>query len=85
MIPGSFGKWFQNFGDLLKLTQDEDFRKFLANPKVQTLMENEGFKRAIQEKNISKLMANPEFSEILSDPEVRTALEGMQMKFGKAP
>ena len=82
-FPESFGKLFQNFGDLVKLTKDEGFRKFLSNPKVQSLMNDPEFKCAVQEKNVFKLMANREFSELLQDPEVRSALEGMRAKFEK--
>ena len=81
---GSLGNFFQNFDDLVKLSKDEEFRKFISNPKVQALMKNEEFKHAVQEKNMSKLVANKEFTEIMSDPEVRSVLEGMQKKFGKS-
>ena len=84
MIPGSFGKLFRNFGDLVKLAKDEDFQRFFANQKVQTLMKNEEFKRAVEEKDFLKLAANPEFTELLKDPEVGLALEGMKGKFHKS-
>ena len=76
-------EFFQNWNELSKLAQDEDFRKFIAHPKVQGLMKNDGFKQAVQEKNVFKLIANPEFNELLRDPEVRVVLEGMGKKYGK--
>lgn len=83
VISGSFGKLFRNFDDLLKLAKDENFKKFLTNPKARALIKNEEFKRAVQEKNVFKLMANQEFVKLLSDPEIRSALEGMNQKFNK--
>ncbi len=80
-IPGSFGKPFGDFNNLLKLAKDENFKKFLAHPKVQTLMRNEEFKRAVQEKDVFKLMGNQEFRELLQDPEIRSALDEMNKKF----
>ena len=84
MFPESLGKSFQNFGDLFKLAQDESFQKFFTNPKVQAAMQNQEFKKAVEEKNVFKLMANQEFSDLFKDPEVRFALEGMHKKFGKS-
>ena len=75
--------FFSNINDLIKLARDEDFQKFLANPKVQVLMKNSEFQRAVKEKNISQLTLNPEFSELVKDPEVRTTLENLGRKFQK--
>lgn len=82
-FPESFGKLLQNFDGLAKLAKDKDFQKFLSNPKVQSLMGDSEFKRAVQEKNVFKLMANHDFGKLLHDPEVRAALEGMRTKFEK--
>jgi len=67
----------------LNLAKDENFQKFLTNPKVQGLMKNEEFKRAVQEKNMFKLMANQEFTKLLNDPEIQSALQGIQQKFNQ--
>lgn len=75
--------FFSNFNDLLKLAQDEYFRKFLLNPKVQALMKDKEFEKAVKEKNISKLVSHPEFSEVLKDPEIASALEQMRLNFQK--
>ncbi|OGW87109.1 MAG: hypothetical protein A3C35_06970 [Omnitrophica bacterium RIFCSPHIGHO2_02_FULL_46_11] len=74
---------FQNLSDLFQLAQDENFKKFLSHPGVQTLMKDSEFQRAVREKNFIKLMANPEFADLLKDSEVRSALAGMQEKFKK--
>lgn len=76
-----FGGLFRNFDDLLKFSRNENFRKFLTDPRVQSLMANQEFKKAVQEKNVFKLMTNPEFTELLKDPEIRAALEGLHRKF----
>ncbi|MBI4357874.1 MAG: hypothetical protein HY584_01120 [Candidatus Omnitrophica bacterium] len=83
-FPESFGRLLGNFGDLVQLAKDENFRKFLSHPKVQSLMNDPEFKRAVEEKNVFKLMANPEFRELVEDPEVRSALEGMRAKYEKS-
>ena len=78
-----FGGLFQNFGELLKLAQDKDFQKFLLNPKIRALMQDQKFQRAVKEKNFFKLTANQEFAELLKDPEVSSALEEVRKKFEK--
>lgn len=83
MSPDPFGKLFRNFDDLVQLAKDENFRRFLGNPKVQALLRNEEFKRAVQEKDFSKLTTNAEFRELLEDPEIRSALEAMHSKFDR--
>lgn len=70
---------FKDLSKLAQLSQDENFRKFLANPKVQELMLDEEFKKAVQQKNMMKLVSNAKFSELMRDPEIRTSLEA----FGK--
>ena len=73
-----FGGFYENFGDFVKLAKNEHFQKFLSHPKVQTLMSDEEFRKAIQEKNVFKLLSHSEFNELLRDSEVRSALQGMQ-------
>ena len=75
--------FFGNLNDLIKLAQDQDFRKFLGNPKVQVLMKDPQFQKAVQEKNVFKLTAHPEFSELMKDPEIRSALEKLGQKYQK--
>jgi len=83
VVPASFAESFGNFVDLLNLAKDENFQKFLTNPKVQGLMKNEECKRAVQEKNMFKLMASQEFTKLLNDPEIQSALQGIQQKFNQ--
>lgn len=73
--------WIKDFGDLVRLVKDENFRKFLSHPKVQKLMNDPEFKQVVEEKNVFKLMAHREFNDLLQDPEIRFELEGMHRKF----
>ena len=82
-MPQDFGSLFRNFDDLVKLSKDESFRKFLTDPRVLSLMENQEFKKAVQRKNIFKLLSNTEFIELLKDPEIRSVLEGMHKNFDR--
>ena len=75
--------FFSNFNDLVKIAQDQDFQKFLSHPKVQVLMKDPQFQKAVQEKNVFKLTAHPEFSELMKDPEIRSALEKLGQKYQK--
>ena len=80
-MPEDFGNLFRNFNDLVKLSKEENFRKFLVDSRVRSLMANQEFKKSVQEKNIFKLMTHSEFTELLKDPEVRSLLEGMHKNF----
>jgi len=82
-MPGPFGRLFQNFDDLVTLSKDENFRKFLSNPKVQALMQDESFRQAVQEKNVFKLISNKDFTQLLQESEVRIVLEDIAKKHKK--
>ncbi len=79
----SFQNPFSNLNDLIKIAKDEHFRKFLSHPKVQTLMKDPEFEKAVKEKNMLKLMSHPEFLSVMKDPEITIALEQMRQKFKK--
>ena len=79
----SFGSAFRSLNEFLKFAKDEHFRKFFTHPKVQALLKNEKFKSAVEERNMFALMGNSEFVQALEDPEIRSALEEMRMKFEK--
>jgi len=81
---GSSGDLAGQFKNLSKLSKDEEFRKFLAHPKVQALLKNESFRRAIEEKNFFKLMSNQQFTESLKDPDIRDALTGISRALKKS-
>ena len=73
-----------NLNDLIKLARDKNFQKFMTHPKVQVLMTDKEFERAVKEKNFFKLMNHPEFANVLKDPEVASVLEQMRKKFEKS-
>jgi hypothetical protein len=79
----ALGGYFGNFDALLKLAKDENFRKFLTHPKVQELMADPEFKRAVQSKDMLQLISNKRFTEIMKDPQVREALKQVNQKFKK--
>ena len=67
----------------MKLAKDEQFRRFILNPKVQALMRDPEFKRAVQEKDMAKLRSNSGFNEVLNDAEIREALVEMRKMYEK--
>ena len=75
---------FNDFNELLKFIRDEHFQEFFIHPKVQALMKDKDFEKAVKEKNIFKLMAHEEFSKILKDPDLVGSLEKMRRKFKQA-
>lgn len=74
------------FGDLdtlLKLARDEEFRKFFKDARVQALLADPGFKKAVQEKNMFQLASHPKFNQLMQDPDFRSTLEGVIKKIPK--
>ena len=70
-----------NMGQFLKLAKDENFRKFLAYPKVQELMKDPQFKTSVQSKDMTQLMNNTKFTELMKDPEIRNVLQNLSHSF----
>ena len=57
-------EWFQ------RLLQDDDFKTFIQNPKVQQAFLDPEFQTLVQEKKMGQLMTHPKFAPLMSDPEL---------------
>ena len=68
-----FGKG-KEMMDQLKLVQtlmkDENFKAFMAHPKIQVLMKDPEFVSALKAQDFSKISDHPKFSELRSDKEL---------------
>ncbi len=58
------------FQMMQKMMQDEDFKAFIANPKVQALFQDPNFKDVAKTRDFSKIAADPKFASLMLDPEV---------------
>lgn len=75
---GSFVHFFSNVDKLVELARNSEFRKFLANPKVQELLKDESFREAVQSNNMAQLAAHQDFLGLIQDPEIRALLENLK-------
>ena len=62
------------FQTVQRLMKDENFRAFIANPKVQEVFKDPEFQKIIQENNIFKFMSHSKFSSLMQDPEIRVLI-----------
>ena len=54
-------------GELMK---DENFKAFIAHPKVQELFRDPEFKEVAKTRDFSLITANPRFTQLMRDPEL---------------
>ncbi len=77
-----FGK-AKDMMDQFKLVQtlmkDENFKAFMAHPKIQTLMGDPEFLAALKTQDMQKISSNPKFSVLREDREL--ALLASKLKF----
>ncbi len=62
------------FQMLQRMMKDENFRAFIAHPKVQEVFKDLEFQKLVKENNVFKLMSHPKFSGLMQDPEVRNLM-----------
>jgi len=60
----------EQFQMMQKMMQDEDFKAFISNPKIQALFQDPEFKDVAKTRDFGKILANPKFAELMRDPEV---------------
>ncbi len=60
----------EQFQMMQKMMQDEDFRKFIAHPKIQEVFQDPEFKEVAKTRNFTKILSHPKFAESMRDPEV---------------
>ena len=57
-----------------ELMRDENFKAFIAHPKVQELFRDAEFKLVAGTRDFSKIMGHPKFMELGRDPELSQLL-----------
>ncbi len=66
-----------------KLMQDEDFRAFMAHPKIQVLMKDPEFLDLLKSKDFQKISSNPKFSVLREDKELAALAQKMAASISK--
>ena len=72
-----FGKMQGMMGQfqmMQRLMQDENFKTFIAHPKVQEVFKDVEFKEVAKEKDFSRILSHPKFVELMKDPELSALL-----------
>ena len=77
---GKMGNMMQQFQLMQKLMQNEDFKKFIAHPKVQELFKDPEFKEVAKTKDFSKIVASPKFAQLMRDPELAALMARLNPK-----
>ena len=62
---------FEKLKQLNALPSSGDGRKVLEHPKLQALLVNQEFSKAIKNQNMLKILSNPEFQNLTQDPEFK--------------
>jgi hypothetical protein len=70
---------FQQIQMMQKMMKDENFRKLMANPRVQELIKDQDFVKAMQDKDTDKLATNPRLLELQKDPELRELISKLDL------
>lgn len=63
-----------------KMMQDENFKAFISNPKVQDLFKDPEFKVIAKTKDFSKIVAHPKFAALMKDPELAQVMAKIDPK-----
>lgn len=70
----------QQFQMMQRLMQDENFRAFIAHPKVQELFRDDDFKEVAKTKDFAKILAHPKFAQLMKDPELAAMMAKIDIK-----
>ena len=70
----------KQFELMKRLMKDENFKAFIAHPKVQALMQDVEFKEIAKTQDFYKMMSHPKFSSMLSDPDLAQLLSKINPK-----
>ncbi len=75
-IKGMMGQ----FQQMQKLMQNENFKAFISNPKVQDLFRDEDFKTVAKTRDFSKIATHPKFAALMKDPELAALMAKLNPK-----
>ena len=62
------------FQMMQRLMQDENFKVFIAHPKVQALFKDEEFKEVAKTRDFSKILSHPKFAVLMKEPELSSLM-----------
>jgi uncharacterized membrane protein required for colicin V production len=65
---------------LRQLRQTEAFRRLLAHPDVQPLLEDEGLARAVRDQQLERILENENLRRVLADRELRRMIFSPEMR-----
>ena len=68
------------FQKMQKLMQDENFRAFIAHPKVQALFKDDEFKELAKTKDFSKITSHPKLLNLMHDPELAAVMSKLNLQ-----
>ena len=63
-----------------RLMGDENFRTFIAHPKVQEVFRDPEFKEIASQKNFTKILSHVKFATLMKDPEVASLMAKIDLK-----
>ena len=58
------------FQIMQRLMTDDNFKAFIAHPKVQEVFKDSEFKEIAKSRDFSKILSNPKFAALMRDPEL---------------
>lgn len=68
------------FDVVQKLMGDENFRTFIAHPKVQEVFRDAEFKEIAIQKNFTKILSHAKFKTLMKDPDVASLMAKVDLK-----
>ncbi len=63
-----------------RLMSDENFKVFIAHPKVQEIFHDPEFKEIASQRNFGKILGHPKFASLMRDPEVGPLMAKIDLK-----
>jgi hypothetical protein len=67
---GSMKSKFEQLQQMQRLMKDENFRAFMAHPRVQEVFRDPEFQAILKTKDPGKIMAHPKLAGLMRDPEL---------------
>ena len=78
-----FGKMQDMMGQfqmMQRLMKDENFKTFIAHPKVQEVFKDPEFKEIAKSRDLTKILSHPKFAVVMQDPELAALIAKLNPK-----
>ena len=72
---GNFKNMMEQMQLMQRLMKDDNFKAFIAHPKVQDLFKDSAFQTALKSKDTTQVMNHPKMLALKNDPELETLLK----------